>query len=83
MAAEGIQHNQSEVEKLLSQLQNDQSLPSLFAVDEGQLEFRMRAEKDKNRVVIDFGKNLSWVALSPESCRSFLDVLAATLEELG
>jgi len=83
MTAEGIQHNPSEIEKLLSSIRNDPDAPPIFGRDEGQLEFRMRAEKDKNRVVIDFGKNLSWVSLSPESCRSFLDALSATLGELG
>ena len=81
--AEGIRHDQTEVEKLLKSIRNDPDAPPIFGRDEGQLEFRMRAEKDKNRVVIDFGTNLSWMALDPESCRSFLDTLSATLEELG
>ena len=81
--AEGIRHDQTEVEKLLKSIRNDPDAPPIFGRDEGQLEFRMRAEKDKNRVVIDFGTNLSWMALDPESCRSFLDALSATLEELG
>lgn len=47
----------------------------LNPADRGEIVVGVRVEKDK--IVVDFGTDLSWVALTPESAIEFATVLLA------
>ena len=37
--------------------------------DEGELQFRIGADTERKKVVIDFGKSISWIGFNPEDAR--------------
>lgn len=48
--------------------------------DEGQL--RMRVYKENGRVMIDFGKDLSWLGFDKKTLRDFIDGLEEQYKNL-
>lgn len=50
--------------------------------DEGDCGIAVVADKDKGLVILDFGKDLSWIGLYPKNIRELINLLHKTLEEL-
>ena len=50
--------------------------------DEGDLAYRIAADKVRQKIIIDFGKPVAWIGLDRESAEQLRDNLTARLMEL-
>lgn len=46
--------------------------------DEGELRLAVGADLDNKKVIIDFGKLVAWIALSPKDARQLAEVIRKT-----
>jgi len=53
------------------------------ATDDGDLAFAVAADPAKNVVVIDFGKPVTWTALTPAQVNQLVSLLMQKLRDMG
>lgn len=71
---------QSELLKMFQQQQNGTSQRKwpdgrLSGDDDGSIAFKVGGDPDKNLVVVDFGKPVTWTAMSPADAVQFAQML--------
>lgn len=50
--------------------------------DQGELAFAVTHDREKNLVIINFCKDVSWLGLDPNTCEGFIQILQKHLKEL-
>lgn len=71
------------LEQLEGRARREYSKGRINADDDGELAVAVAADKKHNRIIIDFGKNLSWVGLVPEEANALINILREKLGQLG
>ena len=51
--------------------------------DEGEIAFAIGADKPNKKVLIDFGKPVAWIAMTPDQATQFARILIEKALEIG
>ena len=82
-----IMPNQEDLRRLYEQQQANPgkrtySKGRLGPEDDGDLYVQMAVDKERKKIIIDFGKSVTWVALDPEGAKSMAELILAKVKEM-